>query len=200
VIFDLGGVLIDWSPYHLYRKLFGSDREIAEFLEEIDLFHWLRGVDADKPFAKGVAELSARLPHRADLIEAYWQRWPETLNGTFDDTLAIVEELRASGLPLYVISNWSRETWHHATDRFAFLDWFDDLVISGLEGVAKPDPEIFHLARRRFGVEPARTLFIDDHEVNVDSARALGFQAVQFTTADALRRVLDGLNLPGGRP
>ncbi len=90
VVFDLGGVLIDWSPYHLYRKLFDSDDEIARFLDEIDIYNWLLGVDADQPFQQGVAELSARLPQYAELIEAYWHRWAETLNGVFDDSLAVV--------------------------------------------------------------------------------------------------------------
>ncbi|MBC8241958.1 MAG: HAD family phosphatase, partial [Alphaproteobacteria bacterium] len=167
VVFDLGGVLIDWSPYHLYRKLFETDEEIARFLDEIDLYNWLRGVDADKPFQRGVAELSARLPQHAALIEAYWHRWAETLNGVLVDSLAVLTELQAQAIPLYVISNWSSETWHHATEQFAFLDWFDGLVISGLEGVAKPDPEIFHLACERYKLTPERAVFIDDMAANV---------------------------------
>ena len=195
VVFDLGGVLIDWSPYHLYRKLFDNDDQIARFLDEIDLYSWLRGVDADKPFQRGVAELSARLPQHAPLIEAYWHRWAETLNGSLDDSLEVVSELRAGGLPLYVISNWSSETWHHATERFDFLDWFDGLVISGLEGVAKPDPRIFHLACERHGITPERAVFVDDMAANVDSARGLGFHAIHFTDAAALRRQLAALGL-----
>jgi len=195
VIFDLGGVLIDWSPYHLYRKLFDNDDEIARFLDEIDLYKWLHGVDADKPFQQGVAELSARLPQHAELIGAYWHRWAETLNGTLDDSLTVVSELKARGTPLYVISNWSSETWHHATERFAFLDWFDGLVISGLEGVAKPDAEIFHIACDRFKLTPERAVFIDDRADNIDSARALGFHGVHFTDAAALRQQLAALEL-----
>lgn len=187
VVFDLGGVLIDWSPYHLYRKLFDSDAEIARFLEEIDLFNWLRGVDADIGFQRGVAELSARLPHHAGLIQAYWDRWPETLNGTMDDSLALVDELRAKGTPLYVISNWSSETWHHA-EGFPFLKWFDGVVVSGLEGVAKPDARIFTLTCERYGLVPERCVFIDDMANNVESARNLGFHAIQFQTASSLRR------------
>lgn len=195
VVFDLGGVLIDWSPYHLYRKLLDSDEEIARFLDEIDLFNWLQGVDADKPFQRGVAELSARLPQHAELIEAYWHRWEETLNGSLDDSLAVAAELKAEGVPLYVISNWSSETWHHATRRFAFLDWFEGLVISGLEGVAKPDPKIFHLACKRYKLRPERAVFIDDRADNVESARTLGFHGIHFTDATALRRQLTALEL-----
>ncbi|MDA1097373.1 MAG: HAD family phosphatase [Proteobacteria bacterium] len=195
VVFDLGGVLIDWSPYHLYRKLFDSDDAIARFLDEIDLYNWLRGVDADKSFQRGVAELSARLPQHADLIAAYWHRWDETLNGSLEDSLAVVSELKAAGMSLYVISNWSSETWHHATERFAFLDWFDGLVISGLEGVAKPDPKIFHVACDRYKLAPERAVFVDDLAANVESASALGFHGIQFTDAAALRRQLTALDL-----
>ncbi len=187
VIFDLGGVLIDWSPYHLYRNFFDTDEEIAAFLQEIDLFNWLRGVDADKGFRQGVEELSARMPHHSPLIEAYWHRWSETINGPMDDSLEIVQELKAKKTPLYVISNWAAETWHHATDRFDFLDWFDGVIVSGLEGVAKPDPGIFEIACERHGLSPERCLFIDDMANNVESAQAQGFQAVQFQSAPALR-------------
>jgi 2-haloacid dehalogenase len=197
VVFDLGGVLIDWSPYHLYRKLFDSDEEIARFLEEIDLYTWLHGIDADKPFQRGVEELSARLPQHSELIEAYWHRWAETINGTLDDSLAVLEELKAQGVPLYVISNWSSETWHHATDRFDFLDWFDGLVISGLEGVAKPDPGIFQIACARHDITPETAVFIDDRAENVDSARNLGFHGIHFTDAGALREELQNLEIMG---
>ena len=195
VIFDLGGVLIDWSPYHLYRKFFDSDEEISRFLEEIDLFNWLRGVDADLGFQRGVEELSARLPHHAELIEAYWHRWSETLNGSLDDSLAIVSELKVRDIPLYVISNWASETWHHATERFEFLDWFDGVVVSGLEGVAKPEPRLFHLTCARYDLRPERCVFIDDMANNVESAAALGFHAIQFNNAPALRAQLTGLGL-----
>jgi len=194
VVFDLGGVLIDWSPYHLYRKLLPDDDAIADFLVEIDLFGWLGQVDADLGFESGVAALAARFPHHAELIEAYWQRWAETLQGSFDDSVALVAELRDAGTPLYVISNWARETWHHA-DRFDFLDWFDGLVISGLEGVAKPDPAIFHRACSRFGLTPQRTVFIDDMPANVAAARDLGFHAIAFRDAGHLRGELRALGL-----
>ena len=117
------------------------------------------------------------------------------MNGALEDSLAVVSELRARGTPLYVISNWSAETWHHATEQFAFLDWFDGLVISGLEGVAKPDPKIFHLACERYNLTPERAVFVDDMAANVESARALGFHGIHFTDAAALRRQLAALAL-----
>tara|TARA_B100001167_G_C16752055_1_gene296713 strand:+ start:633 stop:1244 length:612 start_codon:yes stop_codon:yes gene_type:complete len=187
VIFDLGGVLIDWSPFHLYRKIFNSDAEIAGFLEEIDLFNWLLGADADKPFQAGIEELAARLPHLAKPILAYWHRWPETINGTFDDTLAVVAELRGQSVPLYVISNWSSETWRHA-EHYPFLEWFNGVVISGFERVAKPDRRIFDITCERYNLTPAHCVFIDDMSNNVNSASALGFHGIQFHDARSLRQ------------
>ena len=195
VVFDLGGVLIDWSPYHLYRQLFANDAEIAAFLDEIDLYGWLRGVDADKPFEASVHALAARFPHHGEPIRAYWQRWPETLRGPLPDSVDILRRLKTNGVPVYALTNWSYETWHHA-GRFDFLDWFADIVVSGHEGVAKPDPAIFAIACRRFGVAPATTVFIDDHAANVEAATALGFHAVQFTAADQLERQLRAFGLP----
>lgn len=195
VVFDLGGVLIDWSPYHLYRQLFAGDAEIAAFLDEIDLFGWLRGVDADKPFEASVHALAARFPHHDEPIRAYWQRWPETIRGPLPDTVDILRRLKANGVPVYALTNWSRETWHHA-DRFDFLAWFADIVVSGHEGVAKPDPAIFEIACRRFGVEPGETAFVDDSATNVEAAAALDFRAIQFTGATELERQLRALGLP----
>lgn len=195
MVFDLGGVLIDWSPYHLYRQYLDDDAEIAAFLEEIDLYVWLRGVDADKEFEKAVYDLADRHPHRAELIKAYWERWPETMRDALHDTVALLRRLKARTFPVYALTNWSRETWHHA-GRFEFLDWFDDIIVSGHEGIAKPDPAIFHLACERFDVRPQTTVFIDDHAPNVESAQRLGFTAVQFTSAPDLEERLSALGLP----
>ena len=194
VIFDLGGVLIDWSPFHLYRKIFNSDAEIAGFLEEIDLFNWLLCADADKPFQAGIEELAARLPHLAKPILAYWHRWPETINGTFDDTLAVVAELRGQSVPLYVISNWSSETWRHA-EHYPFLEWFNGVVISGLEGVAKPDRRIFDITCERYKLTPAQCVFIDDIDDNVNTACNLGFTGIHFKDTWSLREQLVELGL-----
>ena len=192
VVFDLGGVLIDWSPYHLYRKLLPDDAAIASFLAEVDLFGWLKHVDAQLGFERGVAALAARFPQHGHLIDAYWQRWAETLNGSMDDSVGLLAELRAAGTPLYAISNWATETWHHA-EAFDFLDWFDGVVVSGHEGVAKPDAEIFERACARYGLSPARCVFIDDMPNNVEAARRLGFHAIAFTDAAKLDAELRAL-------
>ena len=193
-IFDLGGVLIDWSPYHLYRKLFNSDADIDHFFQEIDFFNYLSGIDADRPFRSSIEELAAQKPYLAEPILAYWHRWPETIKGTFDDTLAVVAELREQGIPLYVISNWSSETWRHA-ESYPFLEWFNGIVISGLERVAKPNQLIFEMTCERYGLRPVNCVFIDDVEDNVNSGSNFGFHGILFQDARSLRKQFVKLGL-----
>jgi 2-haloacid dehalogenase len=190
VVFDLGGVLVDWDPRHLYRKLIEDEAEMERFLAEVCTGEWNRRQDAGRPFAEAVAELAARRPEASRLIEAYWERWPEMLGGAIAGTVALVQELKVRRVPLYALSNWSAETWPHALTRFEFLGDFDGLVISGLEGVAKPDPAIFRLLRTRHGLDLAETLYFDDVEDNVRAARGLGLQAHRFLDAAGARREL----------
>lgn len=194
-VFDLGGVLIDWDPRHLYRKLFEDAAEMEAFLAEVCNGEWNGRQDEGRPFAEAVAELSARHPQQRDMIAAYHDRWPEMLGGAIDDTVAILAELQSLGRPLYALTNWSAETFPHARERFDFLAWFDGLVVSGEEGVKKPDPEIFEILLRRHGLDPAGTVFIDDSAGNVAAAGALGFEAVHFTSAAELRSRLRHLGL-----
>ncbi len=194
-VFDLGGVLIDWDPRHLYRKLFDDEAEMEAFLAEVCNGEWNERQDEGRPFAEAVAELTARHPRHRDVIAAYHDRWPEMLGGAIDGTVAILAELRSLGRPLYALSNWSAETFPHARERFAFLAWFGGLVVSGEEGVKKPDPEIFEILLRRYDLDPAGTVFIDDSADNVSAARALGFEAVHFTSAADLRDRLRRLDL-----
>ena len=196
VIFDLGGVLIDWDPRHLYRKLIDDAGEMERFLATVCTRDWNERQDAGRSFAEAVAELSARHPDQAHLIEAYWRRWPEMIAGAMDDSVAILRELKGGGVRLLALSNWSAETWPHARDRFEFLTWFDGLVISGLEGVTKPQPEIYDLLLERFQVRAEGALFIDDAEANVEAARRRGLSAVVFEGAVPLRRALADRGLP----
>jgi 2-haloacid dehalogenase len=136
-----------------------------------------------------VATLSAQHPDEAALIAAYRDRWPEMLGGALDDTVAILDEVRARQ-PVYALTNWSAETFPHATARFDFLAWFAGIVVSGHEGLKKPDPALFSVLTARYDLDPARTVFIDDSPRNVDAARALGFDAIAFEDAATLRRAL----------
>jgi 2-haloacid dehalogenase len=187
VIFDFGGVLIDWNPRHLYRKLMPDDAAIEEFLTTVCTLEWNERQDAGRPWREAVAELIERTPHQRSLIEAYWHRWPEMLGGPIETTVAIAADLRRRGVRLYGLTNWSAETFPHARERFDFLNWFTGIVVSGEEGVIKPSPEIFGILLERFDLKASDAVFIDDNLRNVDAAAALGIDAHHYRSADALR-------------
>jgi 2-haloacid dehalogenase len=190
VVFDLGGVLIDWDPRHLYRKLLADEAAVEEFLATVCTPEWNAGLDRGRPFAEGVAELVERHPEHAAAIAAYHERWPEMVAGDIPGTVEVLAELRAAGVPLYALTNWSAETFAITRGRFEFLEWFDGLLVSGEERVTKPDPAIFQLLLDRFGLDPTATVFVDDSEANVAAARRLGFDAIGFTGHEELRREL----------
>jgi 2-haloacid dehalogenase len=198
VVFDLGGVLIDWDPRRLYRKLLADEAAVEEFLATVTTPEWNAEQDRGRPFAEGVAELVERHPAHAAAIAAYHERWEEMLGGEVPGTVAVLAELRAAGVPLYALSNWSAETFRLTRGRFPFLEWFDGLVVSGEERVAKPDRRIFDLLLQRFGLVPATTLFIDDSPANVAAALELGMDAVLFRDAATLRREPAARGLPDG--
>jgi 2-haloacid dehalogenase len=200
VVFDLGGVLIDWDPRHLYRKLLADEAEVEEFLATVCTPEWNLEQDRGRPFAEAVAELSERHPAHAANIAAFHERWAEMLGGDVPGSVELLAELRATGVPLYALTNWSAETFALARERFEFLDWFDGLLVSGEEGIVKPDPAIFRLLLDRFGLDAGATLFVDDSEANVAAADALGFDAVRFRDPDRLRRDLAERGLLDGGP
>jgi 2-haloacid dehalogenase len=195
VVLDLGGVLIDWDPRYLYRKLIGDETEMEAFLAQVCNQDWNVHQDAGRPFSEGVVELAARHPDSRDLIEAYWERWPEMLGGAIEETVAVLEELAARRIPLYALSNWSAETWPHARGRFDFLDHFDGMVISGFEGTAKPQAEIFNRLLDRYDLDPRQTVFFDDVAANVAAARRVGMRAYRHLDAAGLRRQLGKFGL-----
>jgi 2-haloacid dehalogenase len=190
VVFDLGGVLIDWDPRHLYRKLLADEAAVEEFLATVCTPEWNAEQDRGRPFAEGVAELVERHPAHAAAIAAYAERWEEMLGGEIPGSVELLAELRASGMPLYALTNWSAETFGIARERFAFLDWFWGVLVSGEERMIKPDPRFFRLLVERFGLDPGSTVYVDDAEGNVAAARRLGFDAVRFTGPERLRRDL----------
>jgi 2-haloacid dehalogenase len=166
---------------------------------------WNAEQDRGRPFAEGVAELVERHPAHADAITAYHERWPEMLGGAIDGSVELLAELRAGGVPVYALTNWSAETFGIARDRYEFLDWFEGVVVSGEERMIKPDPAIFQLLLDRFGLDPEATVFVDDSEANVTAARQLGLDAVLFTGPRQLRRDLAGRralgrSAPSARP
>jgi 2-haloacid dehalogenase len=198
VVFDLGGVLMEWEPRRLYRTMFDGDDEAMErFLATVCTPAWNDLLDRGLAFATGVEQLRALHPDDADLIEAYHSRWEEMLGPPIDDAVAVLGELKAAGVPVYALSNWSAETFPVARRRFGFLEWFDGIVISGDIGVTKPDPAIFDELCRRFTLEPSRTVFVDDRVDNVEAARRYGLEALLFESGVKLRMQLRALGLLG---
>ena len=201
VVFDLGGVLIDWDPRYLYRTIFTDEAEMEEFLATVTTSDWNRAQDAGRPWSEAVEEAAARHPDRRELIEAYWQRWPEMLGDAIEPTVRVLDELRSTTIRLFALSNWSSETFPIARPRFPFLEWFEAIVISGEERLIKPDPRIFWLLIDRHGLVPNETVFIDDHEPNVEAARSVGLVGIRFVDSGRLRDDLRELGvLDGGGP
>ncbi|WP_045726995.1 HAD family phosphatase [Xanthomonas sp. GPE 39] len=196
VVFDLGGVLIDWNPRYLYRRLFAQEAQMEHFLREICSPQWNERQDAGRSWREAVAELSALHPAHAPMIAAYHARWPEMLGGALEGTVAVLEELRGCGVRLYALTNWSHETFPIARERYPFLDWFEGVLVSGEERLVKPDPAIFALLCERYAITPSRTVFIDDAPRNVQAATKIGMQALQFRDAATLRAALIALGLP----
>jgi len=195
VVFDLGGVLVDWNPHHLYRSLIPDEAERRRFLAEVCPQHWNELQDAGRSVAEATAERVALFPEHAELITAYYGRWEEMLAGAFDETVAILEALHARDVPLYALTNWSAELFPVARRRFDFLRLFRGIVVSGEEGLIKPDAAIFELLCRRHGLAPERCAFIDDNPANVAAARALGFTVHGYAGAAGLRAWLGELGL-----
>ena len=195
VVFDLGGVLIDWDPRYLYRKLLDDEATVEEFLATVCTPEWNAEQDRGRPFAEGVAELVERHPVHAAAITAYHERWPEMLGGAVGGTVEVLAELRTAGVPVYALTNWSAETFGIARERFEFLEWFDGVLVSGEERMIKPDPAIFRLLLDRFGLDPGATFYIDDSPANVAAADRIGFDAVRFTSPAQLRRDLEARGL-----
>jgi len=195
-VFDLGGVLIDWNPRYLYRKLFDGDTEaMEEFLATVCTQSWNEQQDAGRPFADACSSLKLVHPHKAPLIDAWVRRYDEMLAGPISGTVDILTKLNSRRVPLYALSNWSVETFPAALKRFEFLKWFRGVMLSGEVKLLKPDPRIFKLFLETFAIDPALTLYIDDREPNVEAAMAFGMHGILFTDAAALRTELIGLGL-----
>ena len=191
VIFDVGNVLVRWDSRLLFRHFLPDDAAIDAFLAETGFHDWNLALDAGGDWDEAVAALSARHPRHAAPIRAFHERWHETLPGAIDGSVAILDALAAAGVPLYAITNYSAAKWAETLPRFPFLATsFRDTVVSGQEGVTKPDPRIYRLLLERNGLDPAACVFIDDSAKNVAGAAALGIDAVLFTTPEALHDAL----------
>lgn len=197
-VFDVGNVLIEWDPRHLYRRIFTDAERMEWFLAEVCTNEWNVEQDRGRTFADAVAHLVVRHPDVAAEIRAYDERWPEMVPGEIKDTVSLLEKLRANGTRTFAITNFSSEKFPLAQQRFAFLRDFEGVVVSGEEKVLKPDPAIYRALLDRYGLAAADCLFIDDSPKNVDGARAVGMHAHHFTAPAPLAAELTRLGFPIG--
>ena len=196
VVFDIGGVLLNWNPRHLYRKLFPDDEAAMEdFLTNVCTVEWNERQDAGRTFADAHAELLPRHADKSHLIEAFGKRFDEMIAGPIDGTVDILADLKRAGVPRYALTNWSAETFPPAQARYEFLSWFDGIVVSGQEGVIKPDARIFEILLERFRIPPDEAVFIDDNPANAAAAQALGIHGIHFRSPELLRRELETLGI-----
>ncbi len=197
VVFDIGGVLLDWDPRYLYRKLFDDEDAMNRFLEDVCTLEWHDAHDRGKPAEVSCAELAAAHPEHREQIWAWTRRSEEMISGPIADSVEVLRDLKEAGVPCYALTNMEVWTYPQRLARFPFMRWFDGSVVSGYEGVAKPDAEIFELLLRRFDLTPDTTLLIDDSPRNVRAASSVGMQAVEFRSAAELRRLLEEAGLLG---
>ena len=190
IVFDFGGVLVDWNPRHLYRKLFPDEGAMEDFFDEVQFLQWNADQDRRSTFAEGVAELAEKYPHHADKIQAFDDRWIESIGGDIGGTVEILHALKDAGYPLYGLSNWAAETFARIRHEFQFLALFDEIILSGEVGLTKPDPRIFELLLSRAGRTADECIFIDDSETNIRAAQALGFKTVHFESPEHLKHEL----------
>ncbi|MBM3116045.1 HAD family hydrolase [Jeongeupia naejangsanensis] len=198
VVFDFGGVLFDWNPDYLYRKLIPDEAERRWFLEHVCSPAWNLQQDGGRPFGEAEAALIAEHPQHEANIRAFFKRWPETLAGTLADGVALMEALEAADVPLYGLTNWSDETFPYAWAHYPLLHRFRDIVVSGRLKLIKPDPAIYHEMHGRIGrdlpgVAAHELAFIDDNRDNANAATALGWHGIHHTsaarTAERLRQL-----------
>ncbi|MEX3789920.1 HAD family hydrolase [Paraburkholderia sp. BR14374] len=201
VVFDFGGVLIDWSPEYLYRELIPDESERRWFLTHVCSMDWVIRQDGGQPIVEATDELIAQFPDHEPLIRAFYERWHQMVAGVLDDGIALMEKLEVAEVPLFGLTNWSAETFPYAWEHYPVLRRFRDIVVSGRVKLVKPDPAIFAEMRRRIelqmpGVEPAELVFIDDNAKNAEAATALGWHGVHHTSAAQTQAKLRELGLP----
>jgi len=197
VIFDLGNVLITWDPHPAIAKAVGAE-QAARFLadEDFDFMVWNRRQDAGRSWDEGEQAAVTLHPHWALAIRGYRANFAESLIGAIKDTVQILRELHAAGIPLFALTNWSEELFPVALNRFDFLDLFDDIIVTGEERVAKPDPKIFEILQERIGHSLYDCIFIDDNKGNIEAAAKAGLDAILFTDTGHLREDLVVRGLP----
>ena len=192
IVFDFGGVLVDWDPHYLYRPFFnGDDAAIDRFMQEIGFREWNLHQDGGRSFDEGVAVLSAQFPQYAHLIRAYHERYADAIVGPIAGTVDILYACKAAGYALYGLSNWAQEKFDLIRPKYDFFDCFDDILISSTVNLVKPDPRIFELFLSRIDRRAEECVYIDDSAANVATADRLGFTTIHFESPGQLTVELD---------
>ncbi len=194
VVFDFGGVLIDWNPRYLYRTIFNNDERMEWFLDNVCNTEWNLKQDRGRPFAEGITILKDKFPDYSILIEFFYSRWEQMLKGEITGTVEILYLLKEK-YKIFGLTNWSAETFPIAQKRFSFLQMFDGIVVSGKEKLVKPDKKLFSILLERYTLKPERCIFIDDSLINIEAAEEIGFNAVQFLSAYDLKEKLTSLHV-----
>jgi len=196
VIFDLGGVLIDWNPDYVYRTIFNDETKMREFYTGVCTSEWNEEQDAGRGLKEATEELVARFPAEEKNIRAYYDRWEEMLKGEIEGTVKILEKIKdKNAVKLYALTNWSAETFPVALKRFEFLQWFEGRLVSGEEKMRKPFVEIYELLLKRFNINPATAVYIDDNERNLKAPRELGMHTILFKSPSQLEEELEELSI-----
>lgn len=191
IIFDFGGVVVQWDPRRVYRPLLEKEEDITRFFDEVGFAAWNLEQDRGRPWADAVSELSSRFPHHGQLIRAYDERWEDSIIGTIEGTVRIIEGLHASGYMLVGLTNWSADKFALTRRRYDVFSLFDEIVVSGEVGLVKPDSRIFEWMLHKIGRRREECLFIDDSAANVEAAASMGFATIRFESPAQLREELD---------
>jgi len=197
IIFDLGGVLIDWNPRYVYMDVFNGDTQKVDwFLETICTHDWNENQDAGYPLAQATDDLVKQFPEYEAEIKAFYGRWEEMLGGPINETVAILDKLtKLDAYKVVALTNWSHETFPIAQEKFDFLQWFEGIVVSGEENTRKPFEDIYRLTLNRFNISPEKAIFIDDNLRNIEAARQLGINGIHFKNAALLLKELETYNI-----
>ena len=193
IIFDFGGVLLDWNPRYLYKSYFNNDEEMEHFLADICNGEWNIRQDAGRPFAEAVKELQAKFPEYAEAIQMYDDDWEKMLKCELPESIDLLKELKFMGYGIYGLTNWSAEKIGYAFANYSFFSLFDGIVVSGVEKVVKPDRKIYEILLERYSLKPGECVFTDDNQDNVDMAKVLGINAICFDNIGNVKEHLETL-------
>jgi 2-haloacid dehalogenase len=195
IVFDLGNVLIDWNPHHLFDKIFDKKEDKEYFLKNICTDEWHAKQDAGRKTQEATEELLQKHPDWAHPIKAFYSRWKEMFGGAIEGSVEILKELKEKEYKLYALTNWSAELFEQTEGDYPFLQWFEGIVKSGEERINKPDERLYQILLDRYQLNASNTLFIDDREKNIAAAQKLGMHGIVFESPEQLKRDLEGLNV-----